>query len=330
MTARGIVDLAVSATMAVLFAALGNAQTLPILLTPPLHYQVLQKLDHKGEMGGSGGAGRGIPPAYGVSKGSFWNRSILERWLRTAQNRGANALLLRPMCRSSWVCSGRTFERYAAEAIRVQGALCDLPFQCWSIRQVIISNHRWRRMYHKDSNRFFSLGGSYGMSVAVSGTMQAHLGTPIGHLTSHLRGRLQCPIRDGFGDANYGDDWLPLVATPALAVVGTSKRIATDRLIIPGSEVDIDTDRLIARILRHWRFRGTGVGTGPMHLLMDWHLVALRKGQPLPRGVVCVYPAYPSTGWNGRMVRHLRWRVYALRVGTQKILYAVINPDSAH
>jgi hypothetical protein len=90
---------------------------------------------------------------------------------------------------------------------------------------------------------------------------------------------------------------------------------------------------MIVHFIRHWRFRMPPVaGTHPVHLLISWHLVALRKGRPVPRGVVCEYPAYPARDWHrGKMVRHLRWPVYALREGGRQVLFAAnpapVNPD---
>ncbi len=298
------------------------ARSLPILFSPPpQHYRVLKKLGQRGEFGGFFYRNRG-----GETSRASWNRPILEHWLRASQMLRANALLLRPVCRS---CIG-SFVRYAAEAIQVRGSPCVLPFECWTIRQIIVAGQRGRRMVRKDDTRFFSVSSPpFGLSVGVSWPRYLHHGAPIGYMTSFPRGHLQCP---GPGTQ------LPVMAMRALAVVATGGKVELHRLIMPlmGSDgTNYDTywpDRVVARFLCHWRFRGKQVGMRTVHLLMDWHLVPLRKGQPLPRGIVCIYPAYPSSGWDhGKMIRHLRWPVYALREGSRQVLYAAnFTPAKEH
>ncbi len=350
MAVRGIVRLAVMVAVAVPYVAPHRTQTLPVLFTRPLHYQVLGKLRPRGALGG-------------INEVS-WNRSVLGRWLRESRKLGANALLLKPICRSSWFCrattgigivggrrwrlafgdggtsgSGRSrfrrhgmsVERYAAEAIRVRGSPCVLPFECWTIREILVNGRRWRQMGRRDDTRYFSISGQpFGLSIAVSGSMKTPHGTSVGHMTGFPRGHLRCPIRwEFYGERFYETNWLPVVATPALAIVATGGRVMTGRLVIPGDGIDIDTDRLVARFLRHWRFTGAPVQAHAVHLLMDWHLVPLPKGQPIPRGVVCEYPAYPSSGWkHGKMIRRLRWPVYALSEGRRRVFFAA-NPAPA-
>ena len=259
----------------------------------------------------------------GSSAGAYWNRAILKHWQRVGRKLDANALLLHPMCHASWFChlaqGWRVIEHYSGEAIRVPGPLCMLPFECWSARTIVVGSQQLERAMQRDDVHFLSLPRTFGLSVAVTGLLQKDLEARHGALRSTLSGRLHCPVRHSSAPS------LPVQPTPASAAVNAQGRVAADRMVIFQVGGGVSTDRRIARFLRHWRFHGPGLGPHPVHLLMDWHLVALHKGQPVPRGVVCVYPAYPSSGWKrGKLIRHLRWSVYALREGGKKILYAAI------
>ncbi len=310
VTVRGTVRIALVLAGCLLFVAASSSRPLPILFSPPPNYRVLRKLGQRGELGYTESMNGFVGYRHGIHpNGLGWNGSILAHWLRVAQGLGANALLLRPY-------GNAAVKRYAADAIRVRGSPCTLPFQCWSPGQIVVGRHRNRAV--ERAIRFFRLSQAFALSIAVKGFWRTtYPGTLIGHLTS-ADIRRSCPNRPW-----RGEQWLLAVARPAVATVDTGGRVVMDHLIIPPIWGD---NRLIVRMLRYWHFRGGPAITRSIHLLMDWHIVPLRKGQPIPRGVVCVYPTYPSSGWRrGKRVRHLRWPVYALREGSRKVLFAA-NP----
>ncbi len=323
LTDRGFVRVALMLMGSVLLVATSVARSLPILFSPPLHYQVLRKLGQRGKLGYTE---RLLPPGeFGTSlflheeigsNGAARNRSVLTHWLQEARKLGANALLLRPFGKPA-------VPQYEAEAIRVRRSPCTLPFQCWSVRTIITGSQQLRHVRHEDGSHITSFRRAFGVSIAVGPPTRMALKDRSGTLQSSVQGHLRCPVRLA---GSYFPTILPTLAS---AVVGADGQVATRRLIIFRIGGDMGTNQMIAYFLRHWRFTGRGTSPPPVHLLMDWHLVPLEKGQPLPQGVVCVYPVYPASGWSrGKMIRHLRWPVYTLREGGKKEFFAA-NPVQA-
>lgn len=308
----------------------------PILFSPPPHYQVLRKLGQRGELAGPSrfyaldlpsGLARGWFPMQNSSQ----NRSVLKHWLEVAGKLGANALLLRPLCSSSWFCrraAGRlAFERYSAEAIRVAGSPCLIPLRCWSVQEIITGSQQLRRARHESEVHIFPFRRPFGLSIAVGSFTRVTPKNWSGTLVSTVQGDLLCPVRP-IQSYSFNPSF-PILPTFASAMVGTDGQVLTTQLAIFRIGGVMQADRMMARFLRHWHFQGTGTYFPPVHLLMDWHLIPLRKGQPLPPGVICEYPGYPASGsYRGKMVHHLRWPVYVLREGGEKELFAA-NPVQA-
>ncbi len=329
VTVRSPVQVVLVLMGFVLLIAASAAHPLPILFSPPPHYQVLRKLGQRGELGGYGGEEEG-GLHIGIQN-STRGRSVLKHWLRVAGKLGANALLLHPLCPSSWLCrpdSGWwSFERYSAEAIRIQGSLCTMPLQCWSAQAILTGTKALRHGRHvnafEDDIHISSFPRAFGLSITVGLPAPMSPKERSGTIQSVVQGHLRCTMRREYSFFNPAFMGMPTFAS---ARVDAQGQVETKQLIIFRIKGDMETDRMIARFLRHWRFKGTGIGSHPVHLLMDWHLVQLHKGQPIPPGVVCAYPAYPATGsWRGKVIRHLRWSVYTLSEGRKKETFAA-NP----
>ncbi len=281
-------------------------------------------------MGGGGFLSQNLGQGEFGFQNSSLNRSVLKHWLHVAAKLGANALLLHPLCPSSWFCRQGAhgppfFERYSAEAIRVQGSLCTIPFQCWSTQAIVTEAQQLRRARHEEAVHITSFRRAFGLSIGVGLPTRMTLKDRSRILQSSPQGHLRCPRRLLLG----GSYFPPILPTFASARVDAQGRVKTKQLIIFRIGGIMATDWMMADFLRHWRFQGRGIHPHRVHLLMDWHLVPLHKGQPIPPGVVCAYPVYPKSGWSrGKMIRHLRWPVYTFSEGGKKERFAA-NPVRA-
>ncbi len=297
-------------------------RSLPILLLPPLHSQRLGTLGEKGYLS--------------RVQGMATERALLLHWERQARRLGANALLLRPTCRAP---SCLTFGPEQAVAVRTRARPCMLPLQCWSIGDLLFTRGVWLRHYwhawHMIRRRL-----AFGLSIAVPLTTHGLKAKRLPSITSRLRGRLWrggslvhfvCPPR--------ALDELPVLSTPVVVRLNRLGQVPVDRQgerHIPPTRLAIarygrppalvDATLSLIRVLRHTRFNSRSPGSLPTELIMDWHIVPLRRGQPPPAGVVCRYPAYPASYWgHGIAVMHLRWTRYVLREnGAREVILA--NP----
>ncbi len=288
------------------------AKTLPVLFLPPPHYRVLRRL------------GNGGYPYFGGDMNVVVDRALLGHWQLEGLKAGATAILLVPECKL-WVCppGPRTPvhnpQKYAAEAIAVAGPVCAMPTGlCRRVQPSFVSFRRWTRAFdrkHRYSHRSFVVSVSVNDLVAKpSSPMRG-----IRSIQSTGRGRATCPV-EGPPDQGWGD--LPLVPVTVLVPVDSRGQVEMDHLTFtrfgtlgitenPYGTFRMDIEETIGRIVRHWRFKMPSHGARSFELIMNWHLIPLKAGQPIPTGVVCRYPAYPARHWqDGIMVRHMQWTLY--------------------
>lgn len=298
-------------------------RSLPILLLPPPHYQRLGALGEKGYL-------RRV-------QGMATERALLLRWERQALRLGASALLLRPICHAP---SCLTFGPEEAVAIRTSAPLCRLPFQCWSIGDLLFTRRDWLRHYWHTWRMIRRRRLAFGLSIAVPSATHGFKAQRLSPVTSRLRGPLwrggnlvhsACPPRALLE--------LPVLSTPVVVRLSRLGQVPVDlqgERHIPPTRLAVarygrppalvDATLSLIRILRHLRFSVRSTGTMPAELLLDWHIVPLRGGQPLPAGLLCRYPAYPASYWSrGIAAMHLRWTRYALQENGEREVI-LINP----
>jgi hypothetical protein len=319
---RTIPLLCVLAVTPVSLPASGR-MSLPILLFPPLHYQRLGTLNEKGYL-------RRV-------QGKATERTLLLRWEREGLRLGAKALLLRPMCRAP---SCLPFGPEEAIAIRTIAPLCTLPLQCWSIGDLLFSRRAWLRDYWK-AWRIIRRRYAFGLSIAVPLAAHSLQAKRLSSITSRLLGPLWtggrlvhfiCPPREL--------DELPVLSTPVVVRLNRLGQMPVDlqgyERHIPATHLAVarygrppafvDATLSLIRILRHLRFGNEFTRGISTELIMDWHMVPLRRGQPPPAGLICRYPAYPASYWrDGIAMTHLRWARYVFHEdGEREVILA--NP----
>ncbi len=284
------------------------AKTLPVLFVPPPHYQVLRRLGNRGY------------PYFGGNMGSPVDRAIFRYWLRQAHRLGATALLLEPECKT-WSCHGwggfgseaaptAFLQKYAAVAIRVEGPACVMPTGlCQRVQPTFVSVQRWERAARNTHEPF-------GLSVSLTGieSEQGAHASKVRSIRSTIAGHVKCLEQNratGYPPPVAPRRWenMPVVPMVATVTVNPDGRARLKHLTFTVFGPTYYTEDWVARILRHWRFKVPTRDAHAFELIMDWHLVPLKVGQPIPSGVVCLYPAYPARHWkDGIMVRHhLRW-----------------------
>ena len=288
------------------------AKTLPVLFLPPPHYRVLRRL------------GNGGYPYFGGDMNVVVDRALLGHWQLEGLKAGATAILLVPECKH-WVCPSSPFaafapvnhlQKYAAEAIAVAGPVCAMPTGlCRRVQPSFVSFRRWTRAFdqeHRYSHRSFVL------SVSVN-DLVAKPSSPMRGIRSILntgRGRATCPSLKAWNPGAWNPGWydLPLVPVTVLVPVDSRGQVKMDHLTFTrfGTFRTFGMpEETIGRIVRHWRFKMPSHDARSFELIMNWHLISLKAGQPIPTGVVCRYPAYPARHWqDGIMVRHLQWTLY--------------------
>ena len=273
--------------------------------------------------------------------GHMGDQTVLKRWLRQARKVGATALLLEPPCSHTWFCYGAGYgggagsqlivkvpQRYAAEAIAVEGAACLMPSGlCRMAQPTFVSFGRQMRANRSSIPMHRLVGLS--VRLHVSGIRKGNHLAGIGSILSIVRRHETCPMLRGFGIALGAPPPHTVPVIPMTAMVPVSPDGRTDMKELTFTQLNgnivyvFGLEDALAGILAHWRFEIPSRGARSFELIMNWHLNLLKPGHPIPPGVVCWYPPYPVRHWKGGvMVHHLKWTLYG---GKNHALWAWIQ-----